>query len=104
MQVPSRKVGSSPREGVVTGVVGAMLRVRWSTGEESMFLPSMGSLTVVGEAAKAPAGTTPRRPAKSTAKQAPKTSKQAAKVAKTSKQAAKATARRTTSRAAKKRG
>lgn len=44
MQVPARKVGDAPREGVVTGVVGSLLRVQWSTGEESTFVPSMGSL------------------------------------------------------------
>ena len=47
--VPSTKVGESPRDGVVTGVTGSLLRVRWSTGEESTFVPSMGSLAVVGK-------------------------------------------------------
>ena len=47
--VPSAKVGESPRDGVVTGVTGSLLRVRWSTGEESTFVPSMGSLAVVGK-------------------------------------------------------
>jgi hypothetical protein len=46
--VSSRKVGESPRDGVVTGVTGSLLRVRWSTGEESTFVPSLGSLAVVG--------------------------------------------------------
>ncbi|MGA3354961.1 MAG: DUF1918 domain-containing protein [Acidimicrobiales bacterium] len=49
VQVPSRKVGEAPRDGVVTGVTGSLLRVRWSTGEESTFVPSIGSLTVVGK-------------------------------------------------------
>jgi len=47
--VSSKKVGESPRDGVVTGVIGSLLRVRWSTGEESTFVPSMGSLAVVGK-------------------------------------------------------
>jgi orotidine-5'-phosphate decarboxylase len=49
VQILSRKVGEAPRDGVVTGVTGSLLRVRWSTGEESTVVPSMGSLTVVGK-------------------------------------------------------
>jgi hypothetical protein len=30
-------------------VTGSLLRVRWATGEESTFVPSMGSLAVVGK-------------------------------------------------------
>ena len=45
--VSSTKVGESPRDGVVTGVTGSLLRVRWSTGKESTFVPSMGSVAVV---------------------------------------------------------
>ena len=58
VQVPSRKVGEAPRDGVVTGVTGSLLRVRWSTGEESTVVPSMGSLAVVGKqsASGAPKG------------------------------------------------
>jgi len=48
VQVPSKRVGQLPREGVVTGVSGGLLRVKWSTGEESTITPSMGSLMVVG--------------------------------------------------------
>jgi len=51
VQVSSRKVGEAPRDGVVTGVTGSLLRVRWSTGEESTVVPSMGSLAVVGKQA-----------------------------------------------------
>jgi len=43
------KVGEAPRDGVVTGVTGSLLRVRWSTGEESTVAPSMGSLAIVGK-------------------------------------------------------
>jgi len=49
VHVPSRKLGEAPRDGVVTGVTGSLLRVRWSTGEESTVVPSMGSLAVVGK-------------------------------------------------------
>ena len=42
-------------EGVVMAVVGSMLRVRWSTGEESSFVPSMGSITIVGRVRARPA-------------------------------------------------
>ncbi len=48
VQISSRKLGETPRDGVVTGVTGSLLRVRWSTGEESTVVPSMGSLAVVG--------------------------------------------------------
>jgi hypothetical protein len=49
VQVSSGKVGEASRDGVVTGVTGSLLRVRWSTGEESTVVPSMGSLAVVGK-------------------------------------------------------
>jgi hypothetical protein len=49
VQISSRKVGEAPRDGVVTGVTGSLLRVRWSTGEESTVVPSMGSLALVGK-------------------------------------------------------
>jgi hypothetical protein len=62
VQIPSRKVDEAPREGVVTGVTGSLLGVRWSTGEESTAVPSMGSLTIVG---KQSGGDNRRRPTKS---------------------------------------
>jgi orotidine-5'-phosphate decarboxylase len=49
VQILSKKVGGAPRDGVVTGVTGSLLRVRWSTGEQSTVVPSMGSLAVVGK-------------------------------------------------------
>ncbi len=60
VQVPSKRVGQTPREGIVTGVSGALLRVTWSGGEESTIMPSMGSLVVVGRA-RGGGGTRPRR-------------------------------------------
>jgi cell division septation protein DedD len=49
VQVPSKRVGQAPRDGVVTSVSGSLLRVTWSGGEESAIFPSMGSLVVVGK-------------------------------------------------------
>jgi hypothetical protein len=49
VRVESGKIGQAVREGVVTDVLGHLLRVRWSTGEESTFTPGPGSLTVVGK-------------------------------------------------------
>jgi hypothetical protein len=49
VQVSSKKVGEAPRDGVVTGFTGSLLRVRWSTGEESTIVPSLGSLAVVSK-------------------------------------------------------
>lgn len=50
VRVDARRVGQGTREGVVLSVNGAMIRVRWQSGEESVFTPSAGSLTVVGRA------------------------------------------------------
>jgi hypothetical protein len=48
VRVRSTKMGQAVREGMVTQVMGGLLRVQWSTGEESTFTPGPGSLTVVG--------------------------------------------------------
>jgi hypothetical protein len=48
VQLASRKVGHKPRTGVVTGVTGQAITVRWSSGEESRLVPGPGALTVVG--------------------------------------------------------
>ena len=48
VRVESRKLGQAVREGVVTEVLGLLLRVRWSSGLESTFTPGPGSVTVVG--------------------------------------------------------
>ena len=61
VQVPARKVGETERLGVVTGVVGSLLRVRWSSGEESTVVPSVGSLRVVGKVRQPPGSRTPSR-------------------------------------------
>jgi hypothetical protein len=81
VQIPSKRVGQAPRDGIVTGVSGGLLRITWSGGEESTITPSMGSLVVVGKVkiravkaasrAKAPspkAAKAPPEPSKGSAK------------------------------------
>jgi hypothetical protein len=50
------------REGVVTGITGSMLRVRWAPDEETTVVPGPGTLTVLGRTAG-----TASRPAKKAA-------------------------------------
>jgi hypothetical protein len=77
VQVPSKRVGQAPRDGVVTGVSGVLLQVTWSGGEVSTITPSMGSLLVVGRVkAGAKKGVLP---AKALSKKAAKTAKGSAK-------------------------
>jgi hypothetical protein len=68
VRVLPNKAGQPPRDGVVTGVSGSLLRVRWSTGEESSFIPGAGSVTVIGKSR-----------AKSTTKKSGVSTKKAAK-------------------------
>jgi len=63
------KVDQPPREGVVTSVTGALLHIRWSTGEETTMVPGPGSVMVIGKVRKA---TTKKAPAKKTATRAAK--------------------------------
>jgi hypothetical protein len=75
VRVESGKIGQAVREGVVTDVLGHLLRVRWSTGEESTFTPGPGSLTVVGKVRVRASKTTSNKersaaPTKQTAKKA----------------------------------
>ena len=76
VRVRSTKIGQAVREGVVTQVLGNLLRVRWSTGEESTFTPGPGSLTVVGRgraaSKKAAAASTKKRATAGTEKIAKK--------------------------------
>jgi hypothetical protein len=74
--VESRKIGQAERDGVVTGVAGRLLTVKWATGEESTFVPGPGSMRVVGKMREA-TGKKAGAPAK-TAKSAP-TGKKTAK-------------------------
>jgi Domain of unknown function (DUF1918) len=94
VQVPSKRVGQAPRDGVVTSVSGSLLRVTWSGGEESTIFPSMGSLVVVGKVRVR------SKKAAATAKKA--LSKKALSKKAVSKKAAKKVAKAPTPKAAKK--
>ena len=48
VRVASVKVGQVARDGEVTAVLGPLLRIRWSTGEESTIVPGPGSVAVSG--------------------------------------------------------
>jgi len=52
VHIASTKLGQAPRDGVVTGLVGRLLRIKWSTGEESTVAPGPGSVAVVGKVRK----------------------------------------------------
>ena len=56
--------GKGPdREGVVTALVGSMLRVRWSSQEETIVSPAPGTLTVLASSGDdAPSALSPRQP------------------------------------------
>jgi len=77
VRIAPTKVGGSPRDGVVTGVVGRLLRIKWSTGEESTVAPGPGSVAVVGQVRKSPAkkATVPAKSTKSVKKTTEKTTK-----------------------------
>jgi hypothetical protein len=56
--------GKGPdREGVVTALVGSMVRVRWPSQEETIVIPAPGTLTVVAPSAKkaTPKKATPKK-------------------------------------------
>jgi hypothetical protein len=108
VQVASKRVGQAPRDGVVTGVSGGLLRVTWSGGEESTITPSMGSLMVVGKVrARAKKGgsaskAASKKIAKKAVKKAPAQKGTARKIAKaSSKKAVKGSAKAARPRAAK---
>jgi len=46
IEVESEKVGVKPKSGVVTGVDGPLVRVRWDDGHETSFIPAAGSMRV----------------------------------------------------------
>jgi len=50
VRVLPNKAGQPPREGIVTEMSGSLLRIRWSTGEETSFVPGAGCVIVVGRA------------------------------------------------------
>jgi len=61
---------------VVTAVIGGLLRIKWSTGEESTVVPGPGAVAVVGKvrASSIRKATAPVKAAKATksAKKAPR--------------------------------
>ena len=44
--VESEKVGVEPRSGVITGVHGTTVQVRWDDGHETTFVPAAGAMKV----------------------------------------------------------
>jgi hypothetical protein len=50
--VESEKVGESARTGMVTGVVGSLIKIKWDDGSETSMVPAAGSLRVVGREAE----------------------------------------------------
>ena len=48
IELVATKVNQAPRTGVVTEVSGAMVTVRWSSGQQSVVVPAPGTLTVIG--------------------------------------------------------
>ena len=47
IEVESEKVGAPAKTGVVTGVNGPLVQVRWDDGKETSFVPAAGSMRVV---------------------------------------------------------
>lgn len=74
----SGKVDEPPRDGVVTAVIGGLLRIKWSTGEESTVSPGPGAIAIIGKvrASSGKKATAPAKAAKVTrsAKKAPRKS------------------------------
>jgi Domain of unknown function (DUF1918) len=48
VEASTRKIGQTPRTGLVTAVNGALITVRWDSGHETSLIPAAGSLSVVG--------------------------------------------------------
>jgi hypothetical protein len=73
VRIESTKVGQAPRDGVVIAVIGQLLRIKWSTGEESTVAPGPGAVAVIAkmrasDAKKAPAPTKVAKASKSAKK------------------------------------
>jgi uncharacterized protein DUF1918 len=47
IEVESERVGAPPKCGVVTGLNGPLVQVRWDDGHETSFIPAAGSMRVV---------------------------------------------------------
>jgi hypothetical protein len=50
VEAATRKIGQTARTGLVTAVRGALITVRWDSGDETSLIPAAGSLRVVGGA------------------------------------------------------
>src|SRR5580692_9268133 len=81
VHVASRKLGQPPREGVVTAVSGRLIRVQWSTGEESTIVPGTGAVSIGGKPRMGPK--TPSKRAAAAARPAATKATKAAKAVKT---------------------
>ncbi len=71
VRIAPTKVGGAAREGVVTGVMGRLLRIKWSTGGNSTIASGPGSVEVIGTIRKTP-GTKDSHPTKTTKRVAKK--------------------------------
>jgi hypothetical protein len=49
IEVESEKVGESARTGMVIGVVGSLIKIKWDDGTETSMVPGAGSLRVAGQ-------------------------------------------------------
>jgi DNA topoisomerase I len=78
VEAATRKVGQTPRRGTVTAVRGALITVRWESGDETNVIPAAGSLTVVGAARSAGTKKSSPKPAAGRTPAAKATSKKAA--------------------------
>jgi hypothetical protein len=47
VEVATQRVGQRPRRGIVTAVRGALIIVRWDSGDETTLIPAAGSLRVI---------------------------------------------------------
>jgi hypothetical protein len=70
IEVMGTKVDQAPRSGVVTDVRGHMLTVRWATGDQTVFVPAPGTLTVLRRADATRRTTSASAPASRSAREA----------------------------------
>ena len=79
VRIESTKVGQAPRDGVVLEVIGGLLRIKWSTGEESTVAPGPGAVAVVGKMRTSSGGKAPAPPKASKAPKSVKTVKKSSR-------------------------
>jgi hypothetical protein len=68
IQVVGTKVDQAARSGVVTDVQGRMITVQWAAGNQTVFVPASGTLTVLGRADMRRTGTNARAKASRSAR------------------------------------